>query len=101
MGRPQKTFSRCHRDFYSSYKGNYYCVHDMLDRYDRNSKTLSMARTTGYTCSIVTRFVAKGVYSRKGISPQEYIGQNSTCYSTLLKELEKRDVTITETIEEL
>ncbi|MHA1945645.1 MAG: saccharopine dehydrogenase family protein [Candidatus Hodarchaeales archaeon] len=77
-----------------------YC-YDMLDRYDRNSKTLSMARTTGFTCSIVTRLVAEGVYNRKGISPPEYIGQNSTCYSTLLKELEKRDVTITETIEEL
>ncbi len=76
-----------------------YC-YDMLDRYDKNSKTLSMARTTGYTCSIVTRLVAKGVYNRKGISPPEYIGQNSTCYNTLLKELEKRDVTITETIEE-
>ncbi|MHA2174450.1 MAG: saccharopine dehydrogenase C-terminal domain-containing protein [Candidatus Hodarchaeales archaeon] len=77
-----------------------YC-YDMLDRYDRNSKTLSMARTTGYTCSIVTHLVAKGVYNRKGISPPEYIGENSTCYSTLLKELEKRDVTITETIKEL
>ncbi|MHA1932783.1 MAG: saccharopine dehydrogenase family protein [Promethearchaeota archaeon] len=75
--------------------------YDMLDRYDRKSKTPSMARTTGYTCSIVTRLVAKGVYNRKGISPPEYIGQNSTCFSTLLKELEKRDITITETIEEL
>ncbi|MCE7736700.1 MAG: saccharopine dehydrogenase [Candidatus Heimdallarchaeota archaeon] len=74
--------------------------YDMLDRYDRISKTLSMARTTGYTCSIVTRLVAKGVYNRKGISPPEYIGQNSTCYSTILKELEKRDITITETVEE-
>lgn len=73
--------------------------YDMLDRYDRNSKTLSMARTTGYTCSIVTRLVAKGVYDRKGISPPEYIGQNSTCYNTLLKEMEKRDVTITETLD--
>jgi saccharopine dehydrogenase-like NADP-dependent oxidoreductase len=77
-----------------------YC-YDMLDRYDRNSKTQSMARTTGYTCSIVTRLVAKGVYNRKGISPPEYIGESSTCYSTLLKELEKRNVTITETIEEM
>lgn len=77
-----------------------YC-YDMLDHYDRNTKTLSMSRTTGYTCSIVTRLVAKGVYDRKGISPPEFIGQNDTCYSTLLKELEKRDVTITETIKEL
>jgi saccharopine dehydrogenase-like NADP-dependent oxidoreductase len=77
-----------------------YC-YDMLDRYDRNSNTTSMARTTGYTCSIVTRLVAKGVYDRKGISPPEYIGENSTCYSTLLKELEKRNVTITETIKDL
>ncbi len=74
--------------------------YDMLDRYDRSSKTLSMARTTGYTCSIVTKLVAMGVYNRKGISPPEYIGQNSTCYNTLLKELAKRDITITETIEE-
>ncbi|MCE7735260.1 MAG: saccharopine dehydrogenase [Candidatus Heimdallarchaeota archaeon] len=73
--------------------------YDMLDHYDRNTKTLSMARTTGYTCSIVTRLVAKGLYDRKGISPPEYIGQNNTCYNTLLKELEKRDVTITETID--
>ena len=64
-------------------------------------KTLSVARTTGYTCSIVTRLVAKGVYNWKGISPPEYVGDSSTCYSTLLKELEKRGVTITETIEEL
>ncbi|OLS20318.1 MAG: Lysine 6-dehydrogenase [Candidatus Heimdallarchaeota archaeon LC_3] len=77
-----------------------YC-YDMLDRYDRKSKTTSMARTTGYTCSIVTRLVAKGVYKMKGISPPEYIGENSICYSTLLKELKKRDVTITETIEDL
>jgi saccharopine dehydrogenase-like NADP-dependent oxidoreductase len=75
--------------------------YDMFDRYDRNLKTLSMARTTGYTCSIVTRLVAKGVYDRKGIIPPEYIGQNRTCYSTLLNELEKRNVVITETIEEL
>ncbi|OLS19455.1 MAG: Lysine 6-dehydrogenase [Candidatus Heimdallarchaeota archaeon LC_2] len=75
--------------------------YDMLDRYDRNLKTLSMGRTTGYTCSIVTRLVAKGVCNKKGIIPPEYIGQNRTCYSTLLNELEKRNVKITETIEEL
>jgi saccharopine dehydrogenase-like NADP-dependent oxidoreductase len=77
-----------------------YC-YDMLDRYDRNTKTSSMARTTGYTCSIVTRLVANGAYNRKGIIPPEYIGQNNTCYNKLLEELEKRDVNITETIEEL
>lgn len=75
--------------------------YDLLDRYDRNSKTLSMARTTGYTCSIVTRLVAKGVYNKKGISPPEFVGLNSSCYSTLLIELEKRNVIITETIEKL
>ncbi|MCH8905646.1 MAG: hypothetical protein IH840_01040 [Candidatus Heimdallarchaeota archaeon] len=75
--------------------------YDMFDRYDKNSNTLSMARTTGYTCSIVTRLVATVVYNRKGISPPEYIGQNTTCHTTLLKELKKRNVTITETIGEL
>lgn len=74
--------------------------YDMLDRYDRNSKTLSMARTTGYTCSIVTRLVAKGVYDRKGIIPPEYIGQNSNCYKAVIDGLEKKGVNITETVEE-
>lgn len=76
-----------------------YC-YDMLDRYDKNSQTLSMARTTGFTCSIVARLVAKGVYNRKGISPPEYIGINTSCYKILMKELEKREVVIKETIKE-
>ncbi len=50
-------------------------VVDMLDRYDPATKTTSMARSTGYTCTAAVRLVAAGKFSRKGICPPEYIGQ--------------------------
>lgn len=66
--------------------------YDMLDKYDKNSNTLSMARTTGYTCSIVARLVIKGHYNRIGISPPEFIGKNKECYQEIMKELKKRNI---------
>ena len=50
------------------------CTYDMYDEYDPVTGTLSMARTTGYTCTAVTRMVLDGSYSHKGISPPEFVG---------------------------
>lgn len=46
--------------------------------YDRTDKegNLSMARTTGYTCTAAAHLVMDGRYSRKGISPPEYLGEH-------------------------
>ncbi len=46
--------------------------YDLLDRFQ--DKTMSMARTTGYTCTAVTNLVLEGTYKRIGISPPEYLG---------------------------
>ncbi len=73
----------------------------LLDKYDTETQTTSMARTTGYTCSIVARQVASGLFSRKGICPPEYIGREEPCYENLLKEYEKRNIRLNETISEL
>jgi saccharopine dehydrogenase-like NADP-dependent oxidoreductase len=46
----------------------------LLDRY--HDDTISMARTTGFTCTAVANLVVNGQYDRKGISPPEYLGQH-------------------------
>ena len=46
--------------------------YDLLDRYQ--DETISMARTTGFTCTAVANLVVNGTYKRIGISPPEYLG---------------------------
>lgn len=72
-----------------------YCL---LDRYDKTTQTTSMARTTGYTATIVARQILKGLYNRKGITPPEYLGEVEACYQDLLVEYEKRGITVQENI---
>ncbi len=69
---------------------------NLLDRYDRATKTTSMARTTGYTCTAAVRLLAKGGYSRKGISPPEFVGQEPGAWAFIREDLAKRGVVFTE-----
>lgn len=73
-------------------------TYELLDRYDPETETTSMARTTGYTCAIVARQVARGLYTKKGISPPEYLGGIAACYKDLIVEQEKRGIRVTETV---
>jgi saccharopine dehydrogenase-like NADP-dependent oxidoreductase len=57
---------------------------NLLDWYDRETVTTSMARTTGYTATLVARQVLKGLFDRPGISPPEFLGQSPGCYEDLL-----------------
>ncbi|MBL0209789.1 MAG: saccharopine dehydrogenase NADP-binding domain-containing protein [Holophagaceae bacterium] len=72
---------------------------DMLDRYDRATGTTSMARTTGYTCTAVARLVASGGYTRKGISPPEFVGREPGAKDFVLAELQKRGIRFNEAVE--
>jgi saccharopine dehydrogenase-like NADP-dependent oxidoreductase len=77
---------------------SYTYTYDLLDRYDAETRTTSMARTTGYTCAIAARQVAHGLYSAKGISPPEYLGRTQACYEHMMAELAKRDIHVAETV---
>jgi lysine 6-dehydrogenase len=70
----------------------------LLDRYDEETLTTSMARTTGYTCAIVARQLIKGLFSQKGICPPEFIGRTADCYNDLQAEYRKRNIQLWETI---
>ncbi len=73
----------------------------MIDQYDKEKQALSMAKTTGYTCSIVADFVAQKRYTEKGIIAPEMIGQKTDLFKELLAQLKRRGVILEETIEEL
>ncbi len=73
-------------------------TYNLLDRYDEKTRTTSMARTTGYTCSIVARQVIRRLFSKKGICPPEYVGMTNGCWENLMAEYARRDIAVTESI---
>jgi len=76
-------------------------TYDLLDRYDRKTNTTSMARTTGYTCTIAVRQVANRFFTRKGILPPEFLGRTPGSYENFLAEYAKRNIYVKETITSL
>ncbi len=76
-------------------------TYDLLDRYDEETQTHSMARTTGYTATVALRMIANGLYTQKGLSVPEYIGKYPECVEFMLSELAARGINYIETIEEI
>ncbi len=66
--------------------------YDLLDRYEPATGTISMARTTGYTCTAVANLVLSGQFSRKGICPPEYLGAHEDCFHFVMEYLKARGV---------
>ena len=73
-------------------------TYDLLDRYDHQTNTTSMARTTGYTCAIAVRQVAGKLFTRKGILPPEFLGRTPGFFENLITEYAKRNIHLAETI---
>jgi saccharopine dehydrogenase-like NADP-dependent oxidoreductase len=74
---------------------------DMLDKYDREKGILSIARTTGYTCTAVAQLILEGKFKERGIIPPELLGKHSEVYLQVIEYLKKRNVIFKETIEYL
>lgn len=72
-------------------KNKEYLYH-LFDKFDENTKITSMARTTGYTCTSVARLLLDKHYSRKGISPPEFIGEDDECFHKVIKDLQNRNI---------
>lgn len=67
-------------------------VYDLYDKYSKSTQTISMARTTGYTCTAVANLILNDQYLDQGISPPEYIGAKKLCFDNVVKYLEQRNV---------
>lgn len=70
------------------------CTHtyNLLDRTDRATHTLSMARTTGYTCTAAVHLVSRGQFTRHGICPPEYLGESEADFNFIIQHLQARGV---------
>lgn len=76
-------------------------TYDLLDKYDQVTRTTSMARMTGYTCTIIARQVYGGEISSPGICPPEFIGRRENAFNGLLEGYKERNIQLMETIVKL
>jgi saccharopine dehydrogenase-like NADP-dependent oxidoreductase len=67
-------------------------IYDLYDEYERASGTLSMARTTGYTCTAAANLILRQGYRSPGVKPPEYIGGDEKNFRFIMDFLKKRNV---------
>ncbi len=67
-------------------------IFELYDEFDFRSRTTSMARTTGYTCTAVARLLIEGEFSRTGICPPEFVGQEPGLFEKVLEYLQQRNI---------
>ena len=66
--------------------------YNLLDRYDAVTKTSSMARTTGYTCTAAVNLIAKDLFKEEGVFPPELVGKHKNCFDFVMGYLKDRGV---------
>ncbi|MBC7849936.1 MAG: saccharopine dehydrogenase NADP-binding domain-containing protein [Chitinophagaceae bacterium] len=66
--------------------------YDLLDHYNAQTKTSSMARTTGYTCAAAANLIANGLFVEKGVFPPELVGKHNECFDFVWEYLGARGV---------
>lgn len=67
-------------------------TYNLFDKYDKDTDTISMARTTGYTCNAIANLFVNEKIKHKGICPPEYIGADEENYKFVLSYLKERGV---------
>ena len=71
---------------------------DLFDEFCKKTKTSSMARTTGYTCTSAVCLLTDGLFNHKGVYPPELIGKDSKCFKFIIKYLSERGINLKTTI---
>jgi saccharopine dehydrogenase-like NADP-dependent oxidoreductase len=66
--------------------------YSMLDRFDTGTKTSSMSRTTGYTCTAAANAFAEGLFAEKGVFPPELVGKHKNVFDYIINYLKERNV---------
>ncbi len=65
---------------------------NMVDHYNPATETMSVARTTGYTCTSMVKLIAEGIWAQPGLATPEIVGRNQEAYDAVIKHLRDRDV---------
>ncbi|HYC39641.1 MAG TPA: saccharopine dehydrogenase C-terminal domain-containing protein [Chitinophagaceae bacterium] len=66
--------------------------YDLYDEYDPATGLLSMARTTGFTCTAAVNLIARDMVTDTGILPPELIGRDGRAFDFILNYLKERGV---------
>lgn len=69
-------------------------VWTLLDRFDGTTGTLSMARTTGFTCAAVARLALAGRIGGPGVVTPEEIGEGRDAFDSVVDDLRDRGVAL-------
>ena len=67
-------------------------VYNLYDEYSAETKTSSMARTTGYTATAAANLFVDGLFNEKGVFPPELVGKHEACFNYFLAYLEERNI---------
>lgn len=70
-------------------------TYNLLDRFDRENNIISMARTTGYTCTAVANLMLDGGFETEGVSAPEMVGFGKGNLGYIIRYLEERGVIYT------
>ena len=74
---------------------HHYFIFDEFDTIEKNS---SMARTTGFTCCAISRYLLENGFKRLGIYPPEFLGEDEACYNFVLSFLNKKNIKVEHSI---
>jgi len=67
-------------------------TYTLHDEYCSETKTSSMARTTGYTASAAANLFLEGEFTEKGVFPPELVGKYEYCFHYFLNYLKERNI---------
>jgi len=74
---------------------------DLVDHYDRRTKTSSMARTTGYTATMAVRLLTRGAVRTAGVLAPEQLAEDPASVEFILSGLRRRGIDVHRTTEAL
>ena len=71
-------------------------TYHLYDEFNLESRTSSMARTTGYTATASINLILENIWNDYGVFPPEMVGVKPECIQFILQYLSQRDVFISE-----
>jgi saccharopine dehydrogenase-like NADP-dependent oxidoreductase len=66
--------------------------YNLYDEYCKETKTSSMARSTGYTATATANMFLEGLFTEKGVFPPELVGKYESCFNYIINYLKDRNV---------
>lgn len=75
-----------------SHGQNVLVQYDLHDEFDLETRTSSMARTTGYTATAAAHLILNQIFAEKGVFPPELVGRHETCFNFVWDYLKQRGV---------